>query len=138
VIGKRKKMLEDMVPNLEGELRHGLECEGIATREGREAIVGLLRPELESSALKETADFYNDDERLSNALQAVMRTRRNLDVGGVGRARALSKRPAEDVRQWGFLPEAYTAEVVTALDRLGDADREVRRAAVETLGKLSS
>ena len=140
VIGKRKKMLQDMVPGLEAELRLGLEAEGVATREARDGVVSWLRPAVEkeeNAALAHEAEWYNDDDRLSEALQALLRVKRELDVGGVERVRRLAERPAEELKGWGFGPaEAYTAEVAKVLRELEDADGNVRAAAVEALGKL--
>jgi hypothetical protein len=57
VIGKRKKMLQDMLPGLEVQLRQGLVAEGVATSEGQDAIVGWLQPAIESDALSHDASL---------------------------------------------------------------------------------
>ena len=76
VIGKRKKLLRDMLPGLEVDLRRGLEAEGCATREGSETVIGWLRPAAEAEALSHPAEWYNKDEQLSASLGSLLETRR--------------------------------------------------------------
>ena len=91
VVGARKKMLEDMVPGLEGEVRQALDVEGIANAEGSRWVAGLLRPALEAEggALSHPTDWYNDDERLAAAMQQMLDAKRHVGPGGLKRAEAL-------------------------------------------------
>jgi hypothetical protein len=138
VAGARKKMLDDMVPGLEGEVRQSLDVEGIANAEGSRWLAGLLRPALEAEggALSHPTDWYNDDERLAAAMQQMLDAKRQVGPGGLRRARALSRLAASKVEALGFDPEAFSEEVASALRQVEDSDRRVRIAAVATLGKL--
>jgi hypothetical protein len=62
VIGKRKKMLIDMIPGLETELQQSLVNESVATREGREKVVAWFQLAVECEWLSREAEWYNHDE----------------------------------------------------------------------------
>ena len=104
-----------MLPGLEQEVRAGLEMEGVATLEGRDAVMQWVQLALEQAALREPIEWYNDDEHLSSALAAMLRAKQQLDVGATGRVVELAKHSAEELRRWGFSPEAHTAEIAKAL-----------------------
>ena len=89
-------MLVDMVRGLEQEIRAGLVTEGVATQEGRDAVVMWVQPTLEQAALANPIEWYNDDEHLSSALANMLHAKRQLDVGGAGRVTELAKHAAED------------------------------------------
>ena len=69
VIGKRKKMLSDMVPGLRGELRAMLTAQ---TAEGVEFMLGQLDRQL-GGLISHEAEWYNADEQLSDALNEMLR-----------------------------------------------------------------
>ena len=71
VIGKRKKMLQDMVFGLEAEVRQALRTEGLATAYGTERVLGEFRKDVEEDELGHPSEWYNGDERLAEALQVM-------------------------------------------------------------------
>ena len=138
VIGRRKKVLEDMVPGLEAEVKAALRAEGIATAEGVERLATWMKEAVNSQALSRGAEWYNLDEHFLVALQIMLKTRRGYSSGSAQRAEQLARLDADQIRQLGFPSEAFAAEVVISLQRLEDASSSVRLTAVERLGKLGT
>ena len=80
VIGKRKKMLRDMQPSLESELRHSLL--GHTTEEAIHFLVSQLHTHNEAGALSNGESWYNEDHNFSFALHSMLKTKRDfLEVG---------------------------------------------------------
>eukprot|EP00966_Prymnesium_polylepis_P013682 315701-Prymnesium_polylepis.1 len=73
---------------------------------------------------------------LAAAMQQMLDAKRQVGPGGLKRAEALSRLAASEVEALGFVPGAYSEEAVSALRKLEGSDKSVRKAAVETLGKL--
>ena len=136
VIGKRKKVLQDMVFGLEAEVRQALRTEGLATAYGTEKVLGEFRKDVEEQELGHPSEWYNDDERLAEAMQGMLQARRQYGLGGQRRTKALAALQTDDLERCGFEPKAYTPEVVEAVTKLEDSDVGVRRAALKTLGML--
>jgi hypothetical protein len=136
VIGKRKKVLQDMVFGLEAEVRQALRTEGLATAYGTEKVLGEFRKDVEEDELGHPSEWYNGDERLAEALQGMLQAKRQYGVGGRRRAQALAALQIDEVVRCGFEPKAYTPEVVEAVTKLEHSDAAVREAVVKTLGKL--
>jgi hypothetical protein len=136
VIGKRKKVLQDMVPGLEAEVLQALRMEGLATPHGTEKLLGEFRKDVEEHELGHPPEWYNGDERLAEALQGMLRAKRQYGQGGKRRTQALARLTQEEVKCCGFEPKAYTPEVVEAVTKLEHSDAAVRRAALTTLGRL--
>jgi len=136
VIGKRKKVLQDMVPGLEAEVLQALRMEGLATPHGTEKLLGEFRKDVEEHELGHPPEWYNGDERLAEALQGMLRAKRQYGQGGKRRTQALARLTQEEVKCCGFEPKAYTPEVVEAVTKLEHSEAAVRRAALTTLGRL--
>ena len=136
VIGKRKKVLKDMVCGLEAEVRQALRTEGLATSYGTEKVLGLFRKDVEEHELGHPSEWYNGDERLAEALQGMLQAKRQYGIGGLRRTKALGALQTDEVERCGFEPKAYTPEVVEAVTKLVHLDLGVRQEAVKTLGKL--
>ena len=136
VIGKRKKMLQDMVYGLEAEVRQALRTEGLATPYGTEKVLSLFRKDVEEHELGHPSEWYNGDERLAEALKGMLQSKRQYGIGGRRRAQALAALQIDEVERCGFEPKAYTPEVVDAVTKLEHLDLGVRQEAVKTLGKL--
>ena len=137
VIGKRKKVLQDMVFGLEAEVRQALRTEGLATY-GTEKVLGEFRKDVEEQELGHPSEWYNDDERLAEALQGMLQAKRQYGKGGRRRTQALGALTPEELKRCGFDPKAYTHEVVEAVKKLEDSDaahiQKIR--ALTTIGKL--
>jgi len=136
VIGKRKKVLQDMVFGLEAEVRQALRTEGLATAYGTEKVLGEFRKDVEEHDLGHPSEWYNGDERLAEALQGMLLARRQYGLGGQRRTKALAVLKMDELKRCGFEPKAYTSMVVEAVTKLEDSDVGVRRAAVKTLGSI--
>ena len=138
VIGKRKKVLQDMVFGLEAEVRQALRTEGLATAYGTEKVLGEFRKDVEEQELGHPSEWYNDDERLAEALQGMLQAKRQYGKGGRRRTQALGALTPEELKSCGFDPKAYTHEVVEAVKKLEDSDaahiQKIR--ALTTIGKL--
>jgi len=137
VVSKRRKMLLDMEPNLELELRKDLHEGGIATHnDGIEMLVKQLGRSNMKGPLNHPADFYNDDDNLSSALNDML-TAKAVRAGAGEHAAEhvrLVKRLAGDALQrFGFNPAAYSATVEEALDMLVDENENARREGLERL-----
>ena len=91
VIGKRLKMLSDMVPGLKDELRMQLQTEGIATQQGLDFFAAKLAARCKSGPLRHASEWYNEDEQLSSALKSMLELKAQLGPGSVERARVLSE-----------------------------------------------
>jgi hypothetical protein len=137
VIGKRKKLLQDMIPSLEAAVRQGLAIEGLATAEGAEAVAVWLVNALNEEELSHDTEWYNVDTQFSSTVNAMLATRKEFDVGGARRAAALGRLSEERVAAYGFPPWAFTAEVVAEVTNLEDSDWHVRSTALEAIGNLS-
>lgn len=129
-------MLQDMLPGLEGELRQSLVNEGVATKDGWERVVGWLRSAVKNAWLNKAVDWYSCDENMSLALQGILETKRQLDVGGMQRNLKLGELSARELERCGFEPKAYAPKVVDALVKIDDVNGEIRKAAIEVLGRL--
>ena len=138
VIGKRKKMLQDMVFGLEAEVRQALRTEGLATAYGTERVLGEFRKDVEEDELGHPSEGYNGDERLAEALQGMLQARRQYGLGGQRRAESLAHMTAEEVGRCGFEPKAYVPKVVEALKGLEHEDKRKRDESVEILKKLET
>ena len=136
VIGKRKKVLQDMVYGLQAEVRQALRTEGLATPYGTEKVLSLFRKDVEEHELGHPSEWYNGDERLAEALQGMLQAKRQYGIGGRRRAQALGALQTDEVERCGFEPEAYTPEVVEAVTKLEHSNWAMRRAVLTTLGKL--
>ena len=108
VIGKRKKVLQDMVFGLEAEVRQALRTEGLATAYGTEKVLGEFRKDVEEQELGHPSEWYNDDERLAEAMQGMLQARRQYGLGGQRRTKALAALQTDDLERCGFEPKAYT------------------------------
>jgi hypothetical protein len=135
VIGKRKKVLQDMVPGLEAEVLQALRMEGLATPHGTEKLLGEFRKDVEEHELVEPSEWYNNDEQLAKALKGMLEAKRQYGQGGKRRTQALARLTQEEVERCGFEPKAYTPEVAEAVTKLEHSDVAVRRAALTTLRK---
>jgi NLR family CARD domain-containing protein 3 len=133
VIGKRKKVLQDMVPGLEAEVRQALRMEGLATPHGTEKLLGEFRKDVEEEELGHSSEWYNDDEQFAKALQGMLEAKRQYGQGGKRRTQALARLTQEEVERCGFEPKAYAPEVAEAVTKLEHPDVAVRRAALTTL-----
>jgi len=71
-----------MLPELEAELQQSLVNDGVATREGRETVVGWVWPAVECEWLSRVSERYDCDEQLLRALQGILATKQKFDVGG--------------------------------------------------------
>ena len=103
VIGKRKKMLSDMVPGLQSELRGA----GLAALpvKGVEFLVSRLplRLQGDDGPLSHEAVWYNTDAQLSDALNEMLKIRRDLTPGeGAECAKELSVLTRADCEQYGM------------------------------------
>jgi hypothetical protein len=137
VIGKRKKVLQDMVPGLEAEVRQALRMEGLATPHGTEKLLGEFRKDVEEHELGHPSKEYNDDEQFSKALQGMLEAKRQYGQGGKRRTQALARLTQEEVERCGFEPKAYAPDVAEAVnEKLEHSDVAVRRAALTTLRRL--
>ena len=136
VIGKRKKMLQDMVPGLEAEVRQALRTEDLATSYGTEKVLGLFRKDVEKDELRHPSEEYNNDEQLAKALKGMLEAKRQYGQGGRRRTQALARLTQEEVKLCGFEPNAYTPEVAEAVTKLEHPETAMRREALTTLEKL--
>ena len=102
VIGKRKKMLQDMVVGVEAEVRQALRTEGLATPYGTEMVLGEFRKDVQRNELGHPFEWYNNDERLAEALQKMLASRQQYGPGGQRRAAALDALTMEEARRCGF------------------------------------
>ena len=136
VIGKRKKVLQDMVPGLEAEVLQALRTEDLATRHGTEKLLGEFRKDVEEHELGHPSEWYNNEEQLAEALKGILRAKRQYGQGGKRRTQALARLTKEEVERCGFEPKAYTCEVVEAVTKLEHSDAAERREALTTLGRL--
>ena len=118
VIGKRKKVLQDMVPGLEAEVLQALRMEGLATPHGTEKLLGEFRKDVEEHELVEPSEWYNNDEQLAKALKGMLEAKRQYGQGGRRRTQALACLTQEEVKLCGFEPKAYTREVVEAVNEV--------------------
>jgi hypothetical protein len=138
VIGKRKKMLSDMVPGLHGELRAQLTT---LSGEGVEFLLGKLEARLEAGPLAHEAEWYNQDEQLSHALDEMLKTRSGLLIGGnafAEEARSLEAATREQygmsisvLRSAGYSCEALLSKLrfdVSALKEAGFDARALKEA----------
>ena len=144
VIGKRKTMLEDMLPGLKAELKQNLEKESLATAEGVKRIVGWFSEELyneKTGPLRHEAKWYNSDANLEVALKDMLQTRRDFDVdfddeslpkGGAKRVEKLVQLTRDERSDLGFLAAAYEPGVDTAIKDLVLHKDETGRYKVDT------
>ena len=112
VIGKRKKMLTDMLPNLEGELRQELDRQGMANAKGVEYLLGKLRG---CDAVSKEPEWYTDDKRLKEALAGLLETRRELGSRGGAWTKALLALEAAEREELGYVGSAWRQEVIEAI-----------------------
>ena len=140
VIGKRKKMLQDMVFGLEAEVRQALHTEGLATPYGTEKVLGWFHKDVEKHVLDpprgHPPERYNSDEQLVDALQEMLQAKQQYGRGLQRRAQALGALTQEEVLLCGFEPKAYTKWIVGAVTKLEKKDARERMAALKILGKL--
>ena len=87
VISRRKKMLSDMVPGLQVDLRQALAREGVATTEGVQFLEGRLAARCAEGALGHEDAWYNKDEQLQAALDELLAVGRGMGPRG-GQLRA--------------------------------------------------
>ena len=79
VVGRRKKMLLDMLPGVKAELREQLSREGRANSQGIEYLVSVLEVRLEErGTLAHEAEWYTCDERMQAALGELLQAKREL------------------------------------------------------------
>ena len=140
VIGKRKKMLEDMMPGLRGELGSHLAVEGVMTGEGIEWLQRLLETRCMCGPLCHAANEYNDDEQLLCALDEMLKMRRELSSSGLLRAEQLAK--LDDAVKARYLTlnlptDTFSSVVSDALHKLKDSSWQICICGLDTLGKLA-
>ena len=87
VIGKRRKLLTDMLPGLEAELRQRTEAEGLLPSSLVDKLIGRLRSRCESGPLCHPAEHYNADEALEEALRELLALSRGFAPGKAERVR---------------------------------------------------
>ena len=133
VIGKRKKVLQDMVPGLLTELRQQTRREGLATRAGVEYLSAQLRAKCEEGALRREDWWYNVDAQLQVALGELLAVSRAMAPGGVQRAEALAALDEGTCDEYGFPSAAFTQETMQLVQELGGTNG---RRALKELGKL--
>lgn len=141
VIGKRKKMLSDMVPGLVRDLRVRLQDESLATLQGIDFLTERLplRLTAEHGLLAHDAQWYNVDQQLTDGLIGVgLEARQMGPPNGAVRVDELRQLDAATREACGFHgpPEAYTVEVVDALNALERS--KLAQARVEALGTLDA
>ena len=135
VIGKRKKVLQDMMPGLEADMRHALALEGLATPEGTEFLVGRLRELCMGKVLRKDAAFYNVDSNLQRKLGELLETFASMKQG-VMRSSELAMAGAALTR-YGFDPAAFSSDVMAHVKRAERGETEQERAyALEVMGNL--
>ena len=139
VIGKRKKMLVDMLPGLRSELRTKLSAEELLNGEGITFLLERLEPRCKGGPLRHEEAWYNEDEQLKQALDEMLAMRRGLGPGGSVRIEELKVvPPAEDGKTYGAPAAAFTGQVEEALRGLGDPNASVRTTAVKAFGELDA
>ncbi len=120
VIGKRKTMLEDMVPGLKAEVLQCLCDEGLATEDGKEMLLESIEAKLrrKGGPLSHPPEDYNQsDDLVKDALEQMLKIVRGIKVGGCERVSALAQYDG-CLSDLGFPPEAYTTKIATALETL--------------------
>ena len=137
VIGKRKKLLEDMLVGIEADARMMMASEGRISSDGVDFLMESLRKRARTGPLSHDASWYNVDAQLESGLNELLKVGRGLAPGGVERAEALSSVDMAARENYGFVASAYADNIVKALHGLEDSNGGVRSAAVATLGKLS-
>ena len=76
-IGKREKLLKDMVPDLEDELREQMDNEGVATDAGVEFVISKFMERVDSVMAKDTV-WFNDDANFEAALGGLLKAVRGI------------------------------------------------------------
>ena len=87
-----------MVPGLQGELRAQLTAQ---TAEGVEFMLGQLDRQL-GAPLGHKAEWYNADEQLSNALNEMLRARRELAPSGAACAKLVRELESAERTRYGL------------------------------------
>ena len=136
VIGKRKKMLRDMLPGLLADLRQKTTEEGFATIEGTEWLAERLLMRCKIRILRQQDAWYNIDENLQTALGELLATCRGMSPGGAARAEELAALGPSTCERYGFRSEAFTDTIVKTLQIMEKEDETKAADAVETLAKL--
>ena len=136
VVSKRRTLLMEMLPGLERELCKELRDEGVATREGVDALALELRAKCLAGPLGHDVDWYADDERLQKAVEETLSLARELGPGGKKRAVVLAKLESGTLRRYGFEPAAFTKSILKALALLEDPNPRRSEAGLVTLGDL--
>ena len=136
VLGKRKKLLVDMVPGLKAELKQALRDEGIATSSGEDFLADKLTPRIKAGPLRHKEEWYNVDSQFKAALDAILKLRRELGPGGTARVDVLMSEHISALAHFGFGAHgAITADVANMLRALESTMYQTRVAAVRNLGK---
>lgn len=142
MIGKRKKMLQDMQPSLLAELRQELSREGLASSEGVEFLERTLLELFvgEGGPLTHPVEWYNSDDQLQAALEKMLAYKRELGTGGYTRAKILAQLDPKERARLGFKGgiTGYAPEKLRALRDLESADGKTRLAAIQLLSSSFS
>ena len=134
MLGKRKKLLQDMLPGLEATLRQQTVREGIATSKGVEYFALQLKERAANGPLGREPAWYNVDAQLLSGLDELLNLGGSMLPGGDVRAETIAALDAATCKQYGFVPGAFTKAVAKGLRELRSMDGHVRKAAVEVLG----
>ena len=119
MIGKRKKLLQDMGSAMALEVREPLKIFGdAAVQDG----VADLEKKLKATTLKEEAEWYNADANFESAVKSAMEAKRNV-LDGVDRFSMDA--PLVDLSGWS-LAEPRNMEKLLAWLQAGPAATEVR------------
>ena len=137
VIGKRKKLLGDMLGGLEADLRLDTAREGYAKRKGIDFVWEELVRRCKAGALKHDDTWYIDDEHLEQALRELLETKRLMGPGGPSRAEALAALSASQCIEYGFPAEAFSEKAMSHLKSLSNPESRwnTKEAAVKSLGQ---
>jgi len=144
VINKRRKMLFDMQPGLEYELRFAARERKLTgdNDDGIEFLVRQLSQCNHSGPLSRNPEWYNNDSHFSMALAEMLETRSGCTGELPAKHVSLLQRQLkpDQLESLGFNPKAYTQQVCHALqlldqgDKTNDEEAEGRRVALEMLG----
>lgn len=139
VVGKRKRMLTDMLPGLQTDLHQQLAHEGLAKSDGVTFLVERMVARCEAGALSHADAWYNVDAQLEAALTELLATARGMGPrSGWVRAEVLAAVEPATRERYGFCAAAFTSEVAVALRGLENKDAGVRREAAAVLAKLEA
>lgn len=137
VVGKRKKMLQDMLPARVRQLKSALEQEAWMSPQGINFLVGRLPERCARGSLAHDTEWYNEDVNLSSAIIAMGQECRSLGPPfGAARVEELAAVTVAERAECGVEgpPEAFTPVVRRILERCEQPEPAERAAAVAALG----